>query len=461
MGKRVGFWRRMWSAATAAGPKVHPTPHGGGTTYIALGHLDDTDPNPEVRGERWYGTVDQVGIAGQMIRDPYVRSTLKLLHNPLLAAIWDFKPADDSALAKEVADFCRWNFFERLNFQTILREVLYYHRDGVSVHELTSNIEAIPAARFPLHSGLGSGVVYTGWHFRPAASIARWHPNPNAPQQLLSIEQYLQGGDANPDKRGFVSIPASVLLRFTYEQEGSLFTGFPLLRSAYGAWKTKRLYQTLSAVMFERHGVGMPVMTLPENVSDTEMAQADEMLAALRAHEKGFLTLPAGYTFTWNTAQGTQALATAIADAINTCNRDIATNVLAGYMQLGSTATGSYALAESQSQPAQVNADVEAAFICNTFYYGSEGWSPLKRLVELNYGAGAPVPRLTARNLPTRDWTKITPEIYKLASLDLLRPDKPLRDFLREVLTLPPEDLETQEIVFKQNEQEEVPDEVN
>jgi hypothetical protein len=380
-----------------------------------------------------------------MVRDPYVRSSLKILHNPLLAAIWDFKPVSEDPIDQKVVAFCRWNFFERLNWQEILRKVLYYHRDGVSLFEFTSEMAPTPA-RFGIAGGVGA--IYTGVHYRPAWSVQKWHPKPSCPEELESVEQYLLGGDAAEGKLGYVRISADNLLRFTYEQEASQFTGLSLLRSAFGAWKTKRVFQILQGILFERHGVGMPVLTLPEDLGEAEISSAEEMLASLRAHEKGYLVLPTGYSFTWNTAQGQQSLAQALADAIAGCNRDITTNVLTGWMQLGSATNsgGSYALAEAQSIPAQTNADVEAKFICDRFYYGSDGWSPIKRLVALNFGPNVEAPRLVARNLPTRDWSKTLQILPSLVEKGVIRMDQPLRDFAREVMLLPPEDIASLEM---------------
>jgi hypothetical protein len=431
---------------------TRPAPSGAPGTLIWRGYIDDVDQNPEVRGDKWYGTVGAIGIGSQMVRDPYVRSSLKILHNPLLAAIWDFKPASSDPLDIEVARFCRWNFFERLNWQDTLRKILYYHRDGVSLFEPTTDTVELPRKKFPLHPGGGIGVAYTGMHHRPAWTIQRWNPKRNNPEQLESVDQYLMGGDASQDKIGFVNIPGSALLRFTYEQEGSNFTGLPLLRSAYGAWKMKRIFQTLLAIMFERHGVGIPVLTLPENAGEEEIALAEQILAELRAHEKAYLQLPNGYTFKWELAAGLQGMAAALADAIRAQNKDIATNVMTGYMQLGDGG-GSYALAESQSAPSHVNADCESRFICDTLYYGSDGWSPVGRLVSQNYGSDVELPRPVARNLPTRDWLKAVPEIYKAITAGAVRIDQQLRDFLREVLLLPPEDVETLEQVLNPQRQ--------
>ena len=74
---------------------------------------------------------------------------------------------------------------------------------------------------------------------------------------------------------------------------------------------------------------------------------------------------------------------------------------------------------------------------------GVDGWSLVERLVTLNYGAVTALPRLVARNMPTRDWSKILPVVHNLATSKYITPDDRLEAFIRRVLYLPQADKET------------------
>ncbi|MEK0431100.1 MAG: hypothetical protein RL139_904 [Gemmatimonadota bacterium] len=430
-------------AAASSSPQVlaipppRPRPRGGAGTLISAGSIDDTDENADVRNERWYGSPGVAGWAQKMERDAHVRQSLSARSAPLRGALWDFEAASEAPADVEAAAFARWAFFERLSWDRFMRDALRFHRDGFSLFELTDDTAAIPTDRFPLHPGRGTGVVYTGLHHRPAWTVYRWAQSTSDPTQLASVEQRLQGTDG--EKPGFVSIPGGALLRFTQEQEGANFAGFSTARSAYGPWKIKRLLLVLDAIRHERMGVATPELTLPEGVeaNDEEVIAARSILAEMRSNEKGYILLPHGYEFKW--ASGGES--TNIGEAIERCNRDIAFNTGTGFMLLGLTGgTGSYALAQSQDGQYQVSLEGDAKFVCDTINLGSDGWSPVERLIRLNYGAKVGLPRICVRNMPTRNWEKLLPVVKDLVGAKIITVDNRLEDFTRKVTYLPARD---------------------
>lgn len=414
-------------------PKASGTPG----TKIVSGMIEDLDPNTALRGDLWYGTPYKMGIASQMMRDPYVRTSIDSRSAPIRAATWDFKPFSQSDRDKEVADFCRWVFLESLPWDRFLRQaVTGYNRDGFVFFEVTDETVVLPQSRFPNHPGGDLGVAFTGLHHRPAWTVNRFIQNQEIPSQLDAIEQWGVYGDAGD--ASFVTIPADRLIRFTYEQEGADFTGLSRLRSAYGCWKSKLTFQVLNAIRHERQAVGTPSMSLPDDATDDEVTVAQQILSEMRSHEKGYLVLPSGYKFEW--AESSAGAGTDIEAAIEQCNRDIYMNVHVGFMYLGaSEGGGSFALATSQQSLFNLSLETETRFICDTINKGSDGWSPVRRLVDLNYGPDVPAPSLVARNMPTRDWTQLLPVAFNQINAGGLLPDKPYRDFVREVLFLPPE----------------------
>lgn len=423
------------SRVVNVGEGARTRPRGGSGTQVAGGIPDDMDQNAELRGDNWYGSPQRLGIAQKMVRDAHVRRSLEYIRAPIIAARWDFQAPEKTPLALEIADWCRYNFFERINWRRCVRDGFLYLRDGFSIVEFVEDVAPIPSSRFKQHPGGGVGVVLRSAHHRPAWSIVRWHQQANAPDQLASVEQYVQSGDV--ELGGYRPIESSAFLRWSWEQEGAYFPGLAPLRSAYGPWKTKLVYLVVEAIHHERQGAGVPAMSLPADAGDTEVDAAEQILAEMRSHHKGYVLEPDGFKFRWENGGET----TNIGEAIERCNRDIAYNVGFGHMLLGLTGgRGSFALASTQDGQAQIGIEDHAAFWTSTFNHGSDGWSPVRRAVELNYGAGAPVPMLVARNLPIRDWSKYLSLLPSLVSAKLLTPDQTLEGYLREAITLPGED---------------------
>ena len=426
--------------ANQTDPNEPPRPQirGGAGSNIRAGFLDDLDQNSDLHGDKWYGTPTQVGIAEKMIRsDAHVRKSIEYVSGPLRAAHWSFEPAGSTDLDREVADFCRWAFFENINWDLALQHILKFKVYGFSLLEMTDDVKGIPATRFPNHPGGDQGVVITGLHHRPSWTLYQWHQSSQNPENIDAITQWIIGSDG--EKAGFRRVPASRLIRFTDHQDGANFAGIASLRSAYGPWKMKLAFQIIESIRHEKCGVGVPTIRLPDGAVDEDIDAAQSILAELRAHSKGYLILPSGYDFTWETISSGDG--TAINESIERCNRDIAVNVGAGFMLLGLTGkTGSFALATSQQGQFEIGLEGDARFIADVFNSGADGWSPIERIVRMNYGSDVRLPRMVVHQLPTRDWSKILPVVHNLTMSGVLTADDVTEGFVRQVLRMPPRD---------------------
>lgn len=418
-------------------------PKGGSGTTINLGRITDLDANAEVRGKLWYGDQNKLGLAGQMMADPIVRKSVEAILDPLQAALWDFEPASDDPVDIEAADFCYWNLLEKNNWERVLRlGTTCYVRDGFTHFELTEDNCTLPRARFPNHPGRGLGVGYNWMHHRPANTVEEWIQNPRNPEQSIGVRQWIGGSDV--EDTGFREINlerGDLLLRMTWDQEGADFGGLAPLRSAWGAFKSKRLLMIVDMIRHEREGAGVPTLGMPADPTDEEKTTANEILRELRAHEKGFIKLPDGWTFKFTTTNGQS---TGLGEAIERCNRDIAFNMGVAWMLLGVAGkTGSWALATEQKGQYALSLDKHARFWESSWNIGMDGWSPIARLVARNYGPHVGVPTLKARSMPTRDWERLLQLLPALKSAGLIRGDATLRAFIRSVTTLPTEDTAT------------------
>ncbi len=421
--------------------RARPIPSGGTGTSIVSGYLADNDHNVDLRGPKWYGEYGALGIAGKMLRDAHVRQSLGYVFSPLLAATWRFKPASKEPIDREIADAATWAFVERMTWTQILKMLVRdYGAYGFALREITDDALPIPTARFTNHPGGGIGILPTGILDLPANTITRWHQSKKDPRQLESVEQYSPYSDV--EQAGTRTISADRILRISYEQEGAQFTGFPILRSAYAPWKGKIAFLTIRAIKHDRFGVGEPIASAGERATDEERDAAEIILANMRTHAKGYGVFPNGWTIQW--AGTTQSDGTNIDQAIASCDIDIAVNVACGFQMLGVKSTsGTYGLGETQQGVYHLAEVGHAKLVCDAFNIGFDGWSPVRRFVDLNYGPQYATPMLRALYLPTRDWHEVIKALVAAAQQRLITPDEPLEDEIREMAQVGPRDAKT------------------
>lgn len=383
-----------------------------------------------------------------MMRDPYVRKSYRIIVSNLITGSYGFEPAvvgdDLRELATEAAEFGKWAFTERLNFKSLIKRQCVGFRDGVSLLEAMTDSVEFDASRFPNHPGKGRAISFSRFCARPAWSITEWHASKTEPEALGHVVQWCVDEDGTPQEK---TIPATNLIRFTYDQEDRNWAGMALLRSAYGPWKAKVLLQVVEAILHERTGAGVPTIQLPEKTKKEDRKRAEQILSAMRAHQKGYMILPFGYQFTWSTVNGD--IAKALAEAIRRCNEDILANIGAAFLLLGQgmRSSGSNALAQTQRGEHQLTIETFATDILECWNFGNDGWSPVKSLIAWNYGdrlAELITPRLVVRNLPSREWSGVIPLLIQAAQSKLIRISDPLEAFILNALQAPAFDPETE-----------------
>lgn len=412
------------------------TRQSGTGTAINSGWLNSLDTNSETTGDKWYGSLGIDGISGKMRKNPHIVQSVGYVTNPLRAATWWFNPGKSATpLAREIADFLEFCFLERLPWDPIIKRMVGgYVQDGFAMSEMTDQIQAIPTDRFPLHPGGGRGLVPTGLHDIPQNTVSKWYKKPDEPNQLASIDQWQPFSDH--EQSGYRKVMMDRVVRITVDQEGGNFAGVPILRSAYAAWVYLEKFEIYRAIGVERTSVGNPVASVVDgsDFDNDEAIDVEAALEAMRVNAKGSFVLPPGYTLTWEGAGENDLQNCQI--AIESLKTDIAVNVGAGFTRLGLVGPGSYALGNTQAGQYHLSVLGHAALLCLVFNLGLDGWSPVRRIVEANYGKLAPVPRLEARNLPTRDIEKALKLVYEGVRTGVIVPDDPLEDETRTLLQI-------------------------
>jgi hypothetical protein len=257
-------------------------------------------------------------------------------------------------------------------------------------------------------------------------SIWRWNfDGPN--KSLIGPEQIDSDGTLYP-------LPIEKLLVFTNEREGDNWEGFSVLRPAYKPWFIKDQLEKINAIKHDRHGVGVPVGGVPANVKPGSQEWIDTVnaLEALYAQEQSYLIQPEGYTFSVLGSGGDQA-GTDVLPSIKYYDECIARSMLAMFLNLGTSQTGSRALGSSFIDVFLQSLQAMAGYIAdvlNRFL--------IKEWVGYNWG-DADLPTLVAGRIEPID----IPGLAQAVASKLITVDIELENVLRSQLALPEKEEET------------------
>jgi len=366
--------------------------------------------NPDLRGPAAYETYDK------MLRgDGQVQAVELAIWLPIGAAAWSVEPGDDSAASREAADLILSNLFGgmTISFAEVLRHALLGALTGVALLEHV-------------------------WEIRDG--LAAWRKlAPRAPKSIRQWDMDIGGGVqgvvqwARDEGGGFrdVRIPIEKLIRLTWRGDYGNPEGRALLRPAYKHWFTKDWLYKFANIAVERGAVGVPVGHLPEGYSKTDQDDFLDLLKDWKASESSAFALPPGYTIELLQmqvrSQGFMAL-------IEHHDVMIARSVLAQFINLGTTASGSRALSEGQTGFFILALNTVADWFAEHINrYGIPRWCAY------NYPGLKALPTLGHSSIGTvLDPGGIANGLAQLCAGRLLTPDDDLENVVRGWFGLPP-----------------------
>ena len=190
----------------------------------------------------------------------------------------------------------------------------------------------------------------------------------------------------------------------------------------------------LDSIAIERNGMGIPVITMPENASDEDKGAAQAFVTSLAMHEQVGLTLPFGYDFKLVGMTGRIRDPKA---SIQHMSEQILRSFLAQFLAFGTTATGSRSLSQDMSTFFKLGLNTIARATTGTM-----SKSCIRRLVDFNYGDSRkqiPYPQLIHSNIAALDPMELAEKIKNLSQwqVDLLQPDDELENWFRHEYGLP------------------------
>jgi len=347
--------------------------------------------------------------------DAQVKASIKACQLPIMAAKW-FIPAkdqEDDIKLKEAGEFVHQALFERIDFESFLYQALGMLPYGYSLFEKVFTVE-------------DGKIWWEKFAWRKQYSVYKWETQDGEPGITQNLSE--QGG-------GMVSIPAWKMILFSNEKEGDNFAGVSILRSAYKHWYMKDTFYKIDAIAFERNGIGILKITLPEGHLPDDKTKAEELGENFYANEQQYIVLP-------NKEWEAELLGGATnlrdpKDSIQHHNREITKNVLAQFLELGTGEKGSFALSENHSSLFYLSLEAIAKNICATMN------EVIRELCELNGYELEEYPTLEFSHIGVVDFGKMADALSSLATGGFLKPDNPTEAHIRNILQLPEADEET------------------
>jgi hypothetical protein len=370
---------------------------------------------------------DAADIYDKMRRsDPKIKMILSAMKNPIKSASWEIVSTEDETTpeVQKQIDLINHILFQDLGGKTwrsFLHEALSMIEFGYSLFEKTYK-PVIGHPKFGSYNGLKS------LSFRSQRTIERW--NLNKAGTLTSVSQYAYG-----DSQKVVNIPASFLMHFALEMEGSNFEGVSMLRPCYGPWLRKNQFLRLIAAGVEKYAIPIPILDIP--VGEENSAQYVKALAALKkyvSHQCNYLTKPKGWDLTLTTNPFD---ASKIRDVINAENVEMVNAVLANFLELGQSGSGSYSLSFDLSDFFLGGLEYIADQICETI-----NGQLIPELVAMNFG-GSPKIKLQCSGITDRAGEELSKVLLNLTQSGIIKPDARLEESLRKRFGLPVKEEET------------------
>jgi len=357
--------------------------------------------------------------------DAQVQAVLWVCELPIRSARWAVEPGGDDAKSVEIAQQVEANLLEEMSitWDDFLRHALLMLPFGFMVFE-------------KVWERRDGGLRYRKLAPRMPASIDKW--DMEADGGLKGVQQLVWAGGQY--SRPY--IPVEKLLVFTNRKEGANWAGMSLLRAAYKHWYYKDNFYRIDAIANERHGVGVPYVKMSAEAAVEDYEEAAEILQSLHAHERSYVV--GKHCWEEFTMVGVDRPTSALISVLSSIEHHdvmIARSILAQFINLGSTETGSYALSEDQSSfflmALQAVAN-QITDVMNTY--------AIRPLVDVNWGPQDEYPRLTYSKLEQRDLASYGDAIQKLLSSGAIVVDEGLRDTIRDLYGLP-EEPDTVEVV--------------
>lgn len=363
--------------------------------------------------------------------DPQVKMILSVVKNPILSAKWDIEAVDDSEEEQEIAEFVRHCLFydikspdgrKRKTFKNLLREGLSFVDFGFSCFEVVHKVVYN-------HPRWGDYIGLRDIAWRSPKTIERWELAKDG-----SIKYVVQQVEGDFTQTNYID--GKHLLVFTNDKEGDNYEGISLLRSVYGNHFRKNLYRKLQAIGLERSATGVPMGELDENIADKDAAftALRKILKRFTSHQESYIATPAGVKISEMKMTHDSEALQMVVDAENV---EMTKSVLANFMEMGISGSGSYSL----------GTDLSDIFLSGIELYADiieDGINScvIEKLVKMKFGEREYYPVLKVSGINDKAGKELAEIISMLAQNGLVQKSERLYKYIATRYDLPEYDNE-------------------
>ena len=349
---------------------------------------------------------------------------------------WNIEPGGDTAKDKEAAEFVESCMHDMQDTWTdTISEILSFLTYGWSFHEIVYKRRMGNTKNPTTKSKYTDGLI--GWKklpIRAQETLYRWEYDNE--DNLLGMTQM------PPPDFGTYTIPMSKALLFRTKSRKNNPEGRSILRNAYRSWYFKRRIKEIEGIGIERDLAGLPVMHAPEGLDIWDpnnqdalgiRTELESMVRRIRRDETEGVVLPHGFELELLSSGGTRQFDTNA--IINRYDTRIAMTVLADFIFLGHSETGSWALSSDKTELFAMAIGAFLDIICETF--NSQG---IPALIDINgehFKGITDYPKMTHGDIEDTDITKVSTFVKDMIGIGILVPDNGLEDYIRQVGNLP------------------------
>lgn len=377
----------------------------------------------------------RVEIVEEMRRgDGTVKSVLNALKAPILGAEKVIEPASDDEkdlnIAEEVEE--QLENMRGRSFSAFLKEALTCLEFGHAAFEKIFKI-------------IDGKVILIDLAPRIQSSIQNWKTKDDTP----GITQISRNDEGNSLE---LSIPMKKLFVLSYDKEGDDITGQSVLRAAYKHWMMKNTAYKVQAIGIERQAIGIPVGKYPSGAGSAEIEEFQALLKNIRANQQQYLCIAEGYEFEIVTPNG-NPMGSTVKDFIDHHDRHILLSVLAVFLDLGSSSTGSFALSRDQSSFFLKHVEQFIKYVAEQITE-----QIVKDIVDYNYPGYGKYPKFKFTSLGEIDFSEMSEVIERLTNTGYISPNEENdMEFIRKMFKLPKKEEPTSEEGKRMEEKEEEP----
>jgi hypothetical protein len=253
-----------------------------------------------------------------------------------------------------------------------------------------------------------------------------------------------------------VPIPIEKLLLIRTTSLKNSPEGRSILRNVFRSWFFKRRIEEVEGVGIERDLCGIPVLYASAEalIALGGESKAIQLVTNIRQDDQAGVILPLAYDEKGNKLIDLQLLKSAgpkqtdAGATIQRYNQDILNTVLAGFVQLGQTPTGSRSLHMSATQifSLAITAFMDSvAAVVNRI--------AIPRLMQLNKMDLSLAPTLVPGDIGVRDLEELSTFCQQLSQAGLTFFDTPTQDYLRKVARLPEMPKDSDDTIIPAGEQ--------